>query len=227
MDWCYEAGEPLCEEVRFFLYILLLKIITFILCFRKSHMKKFQRKFSLFFRIQKSMNGSIFIFFWLFFWVEAFLTYDIPFQWKKRVLGCSLGSRELQGTNHIWIHERIWRYILWPLNIFISEFLYKWVMTEFILPTSHLGSSPNCCSSQTLRIVLETIFYHRIVVIQLILLLVQVASNLLVQTHGLRRKPNEVLWESLYSCGQPSFSQSTSAFFLSSNGQWHWTSTNW
>lgn len=27
MDWCYEAGEPLCEEVRLFLHILFLETI--------------------------------------------------------------------------------------------------------------------------------------------------------------------------------------------------------
>lgn len=29
MDWCYEAGEPLCEEVRLFLCISLFKMIVF------------------------------------------------------------------------------------------------------------------------------------------------------------------------------------------------------
>lgn len=63
MDWCYEAGEPLCEEVRLFLHILFFKMIVYFV-FHAGQLPPSwihsRENFNLFFRTQKSVPGSTF-----------------------------------------------------------------------------------------------------------------------------------------------------------------------
>lgn len=61
MDWCYEAGEPLCEEVRLFLHVLFLEMIVYVFHTGYSpspHWRIHSRENFHYFRPQKSVPPS-------------------------------------------------------------------------------------------------------------------------------------------------------------------------